>query len=551
MTLTRKPDNVTNPCFTKCRNRQFEITTGRWPGLGHWAGPEFRLIHPEDRIRYVALSQICLPPIAKGTHMLSLNCLPNRRQHPSSAHWKRGLLAVAMAFFVAACGGNSMKDDDGGGGGGDADGTAAPTVTETFPAHEAEDVALDVVITVTFSKDMDENSLNFTFYNEMKGQNVNATASYADKTLTITPDADLLMGNDYSVTIDGTDHDTETIPLGSDYGFIFQAGYGTVTALTVDGASISGTVTQGNWNQYSVPATSGQTYTVTMTMGSGPADLGVYLCATSPCTGSDYIDYGAIIGGKATVVFTADSTADYYAATHTASTADYGISVASTTTLTVGTALTGQSLATGTTEKFAFTTSTQGLYTVFIYDRSATSDTWTISGYGSTTQYPSIIAHNGGSNQGADKTLVFNLTNSASSAVSYTILVLQGDGMDGGQSAPVALSLGLGGNDRGIAEATGSAAHYYSFETGALDDYTITVSSTTLDLEYRLFSDSTFSTPVTVGAGLTACFPAGGTAVCTTNADLGASTVYYMKVVSRTPTESYDDDVTITVVPAG
>jgi methionine-rich copper-binding protein CopC len=74
-----------------------------------------------------------------------------------------------------------------------------PEVVSTSPEDGAVDVAIDTVVTATFSEAIDEGSIVFTL------DGVSGSVSYSDTTATFTPDADLDYGTTYTASIEASD----------------------------------------------------------------------------------------------------------------------------------------------------------------------------------------------------------------------------------------------------------------------------------------------------------------------------------------------------------
>jgi hypothetical protein len=80
--------------------------------------------------------------------------------------------------------------------------TTAPTVTETAPIDNATNVALDPVITVTFSEAMDEATINADTILLKQGDTIVAAAvSYAEMVATITPTDPLSASTAYTIRV--------------------------------------------------------------------------------------------------------------------------------------------------------------------------------------------------------------------------------------------------------------------------------------------------------------------------------------------------------------
>jgi len=80
--------------------------------------------------------------------------------------------------------------------------TTAPTVSLTSPANAATEVAVNTVITATFSETMDGATIaQDTFIVNDGTSDIAGTVTYSDTTATFTPSANLAYGTTYTVTI--------------------------------------------------------------------------------------------------------------------------------------------------------------------------------------------------------------------------------------------------------------------------------------------------------------------------------------------------------------
>ena len=122
-------------------------------------------------------------------------------------------------FWVVACvllAGLSCGEN-----GGD---TTPPTVISTVPGSGAEDVAVDAIVTVTFSEAMDPATIaEATFVLEGPGGGVSGTASYNAGTLTASfdPSADLHWNTVFTARITTSAEDEAGNGLASDYSWSF------------------------------------------------------------------------------------------------------------------------------------------------------------------------------------------------------------------------------------------------------------------------------------------------------------------------------------------
>jgi hypothetical protein len=80
--------------------------------------------------------------------------------------------------------------------------TTAPTVSNTSPADQAQDVAGNTNVTATFSEDMDSSTINSQSFTLSKsGSPMSGQVAYDANSMTATlnPDADLEAGTTYDV----------------------------------------------------------------------------------------------------------------------------------------------------------------------------------------------------------------------------------------------------------------------------------------------------------------------------------------------------------------
>ena len=99
----------------------------------------------------------------------------------------------------------------------------APTVTSTDPLDLATNVALNKVISATFSTLMDGTTITGTSFTLAIGVNpVAGAVNYSGSTATFTPSANLLSGNTYTATITTAAKNAGGTPLASNYVWTFS-----------------------------------------------------------------------------------------------------------------------------------------------------------------------------------------------------------------------------------------------------------------------------------------------------------------------------------------
>lgn len=101
--------------------------------------------------------------------------------------------------------------------------TSAPTVIATDPANGATDVALNKVITATFSKKMDSTTINANSFLIMQGSNaINGIVSYSGNTATFVPTNSFNNNTVYTATITTSGKDSSGTPLTANYTWSFS-----------------------------------------------------------------------------------------------------------------------------------------------------------------------------------------------------------------------------------------------------------------------------------------------------------------------------------------
>lgn len=100
---------------------------------------------------------------------------------------------------------------------------ASPRVTSTDPANLATNVALDQVVSATFSETMDAATLTVASFKVMNGDiEVSGVVAYSGSTATFTPDANLLSGVTYTAKITTDATNAGGAPLADDYVWTFN-----------------------------------------------------------------------------------------------------------------------------------------------------------------------------------------------------------------------------------------------------------------------------------------------------------------------------------------
>lgn len=135
----------------------------------------------------------------------------------------RGILMCALFLFIGcSSGGGSMIDTNGGGNSAD---TTAPQVSNTTPASNAEGIATNAAVSITFSEPMDPATVTTsTFLVAGTTGPVSGTVTYDGATATFTPSILLAINSTYTVTITTAAKDLAGNSLATEHRFTFTTG---------------------------------------------------------------------------------------------------------------------------------------------------------------------------------------------------------------------------------------------------------------------------------------------------------------------------------------
>ena len=137
------------------------------------------------------------------------------------------LLVMLFNIAVAACG-NGNSGGNSGGGGAPTD-SIAPTVSSTNPANNATGVAVNSVITVTFSEMMDASTITTATFTLDNG--VTGTVTYADTTATFTQTGQLASNTTYTATITTNANDAAGNAMAANHEWTFTTAQPLVGSL--------------------------------------------------------------------------------------------------------------------------------------------------------------------------------------------------------------------------------------------------------------------------------------------------------------------------------
>lgn len=179
---------------------------------------------------------------------------------------KVAAIAIAAVVLVAGCKKKDVQEP--------IPTPTTPTITAKSPNSNATNVALNKVISITFSEAMDASTINATTFSLKKGStNVLGTVSYSGTTAIFTPTAALTAGMVYSATISVGAKSTAGIPLATNATWDFSTG-SNATGLAAVGLGAAG--------NYVILAKTAINNNPTSTI---TGDLGISPAATSYITG--------------------------------------------------------------------------------------------------------------------------------------------------------------------------------------------------------------------------------------------------------------------------
>lgn len=161
----------------------------------------------------------------------------------SSGPRKLAALALAlMVFFLLACGGSDIPD------------TVPPTIASTSPVAGASAVAVDAVVTASFSEAMSLSTISATTFTLNNGStNVAGTVAYTGTTASFTPSSPLAYASQYTARITSAATDLAGNAMAGDatWSFATRASPDTVRVLYLH-HSTGGVIWSGN-GTHSVP----------------------------------------------------------------------------------------------------------------------------------------------------------------------------------------------------------------------------------------------------------------------------------------------------------
>ncbi len=169
--------------------------------------------------------------------------------------------------------------------------TQPPTISSTSPAKDTKDVAIDTVITATFSEAMDAATINITTFIVSTGSNnIDGTVAYSDMTATFTPSAPLGYSTTYTASITTGVTDEAGNAMTSDYTWSFTTGSDVIAHYTFDeGDGSTANDSSGNGNDGTI---NGATWK-TGKEGGGLSFDGVNDYVTIPCMNNGEVSVGA------------------------------------------------------------------------------------------------------------------------------------------------------------------------------------------------------------------------------------------------------------------
>jgi hypothetical protein len=111
--------------------------------------------------------------------------------------------------------------------------TRHPTIVRTTPANDAQDTAVNLPISATFSEAMDSGTINTsTFTLDDGSTDISGSVSYADLTSTFTPASNLKAATGYVATLTTGIQDLAGNPLAAVFSWTFATAPTTIDSTT-------------------------------------------------------------------------------------------------------------------------------------------------------------------------------------------------------------------------------------------------------------------------------------------------------------------------------
>ena len=155
----------------------------------------------------------------------------------------------------------------------------APTITAVLPADLAVDQPTNVLVSATFSEEMDPATLTTTSFTVAGANPVAGTISYSGTTVTFTPSENLAPDTLFTATVTTTATDASGNPLAANHVWTFSTGAETPILLPVDLGETAHFAVLAGYAVTNVPASN-----ITGDVGISPA-------AESFITGFSQTDY--------------------------------------------------------------------------------------------------------------------------------------------------------------------------------------------------------------------------------------------------------------------
>lgn len=134
------------------------------------------------------------------------------------------MITLLLVVLSVSC--NKEDDND--------PGQSVPTITSSSPADDDTDVELDVVISITFSEEMDSESITASAFSVKAGTTaVEGVITYADSVATFTTASSLEPLTEYTVTLSTDIESSLGVPMESDHSFSFTTGEAELPIPTV------------------------------------------------------------------------------------------------------------------------------------------------------------------------------------------------------------------------------------------------------------------------------------------------------------------------------
>ena len=183
-------------------------------------------------------------------------------------------LVVLSVLVITSCGGGGGGANEGNGNGGDIGNVVTPTILNMNPIDGSSNVAVDIILTVTFDSDIDESTVNGSSFTLSSTNGfVDGVINYdvSSRTATFTPNANLETDVLYTATLTTVVADTSGNNLAAQFSITFTTSVNSEQVFIR--ASVSSDGTESNASSNSSSISGDGRYTVFRTNATNLVDI--------------------------------------------------------------------------------------------------------------------------------------------------------------------------------------------------------------------------------------------------------------------------------------